>query len=216
MGTPARLGLDVHPGLVLPTLSCEPRWYALYTCANHEKSVSKQLEERSVESFLPLFESVRRWKDRRVRLHLPLFPGYVFVRMATAARFRVLQIPGVVRLVGFNGQPLPLPDEEIDRLKKGLASGMRAEPHPFLNVGRRVRLKSGPFQGKQGILLRRKGRLRLVLSIDAILRSLVIDVDAADVEAVLSKDTDHATHFDRGTVHHWNSSVPSVRTKAPH
>src|SRR5712664_2211871 len=111
-------------------------WYAAYTSANHEKRVAEQLGVRSVEHFVPLYESVRRWKDRKVRLQLPLFPGYVFVRLALHDRLRVLQVPGVARLVGFNGLPCALPDSEIEAMKTGLASGLRAEPHPFLNVGR--------------------------------------------------------------------------------
>jgi transcription antitermination factor NusG len=174
--------LDSQSGAVLSADFLESRWYAAYTCANHEKRVREQLEQRSVEAFLPVYETVRRWKDRRVRLQLPLFPGYLFVRMAVVDRLRVLQVPGVVRLVGFNGQLAALPDEEIEALKKGLAGGVRAEPHPFLTVGRRVRVKRGPFEGRQGILLRRKGKLRLVLSIELIMRSVVIDVDIADVE----------------------------------
>jgi transcription antitermination factor NusG len=163
----------------------QSRWYAAYTCANHEKSVRDQLEQRSVESFLPLYETMRRWKDRRMRLQLPLFPGYVFVRMVPVDRLRVLQVPSVVRLVGFNGHLSPLPDEEIDGLKKGLSAGVLADPHPFLTVGRRVRIKSGPLEGRQGILLRRKGSLRVVLSIDLIMRSIVVDVDVADLEPIV-------------------------------
>jgi transcription antitermination factor NusG len=102
--------------------------------------------------------------------------------MAVVDRLRVLQVPGVVRIVGFSGQLAALPDEEIEELKNGLAGGVRAEPHPYLTVGRRVRVKRGPFEGRQGILLRRKGKLRLVLSIELIMRSLVIDVDIDDVE----------------------------------
>jgi transcription antitermination factor NusG len=117
-----------------------------------------------------------------MRLQLPLFPGYLFVRMAVVDRLRVLQVPGVVRLVGFSGQLAALPDEEIEGLKNGLPGGVRAEPHPYLTAGRRVRVKRGPFEGRQGILLRRRGKLRLVLSIELIMRSLVIDVDIADVE----------------------------------
>jgi transcription antitermination factor NusG len=177
--------LDSQAGAVLPADYLEQRWYAAYTCANHEKRVRDQLEQRSVESFLPVYETVRRWKDRRMRLQLPLFPGYVFVRMAAADRLRVLQVPSVVRLVGFNGQLSALPDDEIDSLKQGLARGVHAEPHRFLTVGRRVRVKRGPFEGREGILLRRKGKLRLVLSVELIMRSLVIDVDIADVEAVI-------------------------------
>jgi transcription antitermination factor NusG len=174
--------LEPQERAVLPADNLELRWYAAYTCANHEKRVREQLEQRHVESFLPVYETIRRWKDRRMRLQLPLFPGYVFVRMAVLDRLCVLQVPGVVRLVEFNGKLSALPDEEIEALKEGLAGGVRAEPHLFLTVGRRVRVKRGPFEGRQGILLRRKGKLRLVLSIELIMRSVVIDVDTADVE----------------------------------
>jgi Transcription termination factor nusG len=66
--------------VAMPALLLEPHWYAAYTCANHEKRVAAELGVREVEHFLPLYSSIRRWKDRRVTLNLPLFPGYVFVR----------------------------------------------------------------------------------------------------------------------------------------
>jgi transcription antitermination factor NusG len=160
----------------------EPRWYAAYTSANHEKRVAAQLGVRQVECFLPLYASVRRWKDRRVRLELPLFPGYVFVRLALPDRLRVLQVPGVARLVGFNGLPSPLPDSEIEALKAGLASGVRAEPHPYLTVGRRVRVKAGPLAGAEGVLARKKNGTRFVISLDLIMRSVTVDVDALELE----------------------------------
>src|SRR5882724_3270852 len=122
---------------ILPARYCEARWYAAYTSANHEKRVSGQLGARGVEHFLPLYASLRRWKDRRVKLELPLFPGYVFVHLALCDRLRLLQVPGVARLVGCNGAPTALPTEEIEALKRGLACGVCVEPHPFLTVGRR-------------------------------------------------------------------------------
>lgn len=161
-----------------------PRWYAAYTCANHEKRVSEQLGMRRVEHFLPLYSSVRRWKDRRVTLDLPLFPGYVFVKMALRDRLQVYQVPGVAHLVGFDGTPAALPEQEIDALRTSLVNGVRAEPHPFLRVGQRVRVKNGPLTGMEGVLLRRKGSFRLVISIELIQRSVAVDADAADVEVV--------------------------------
>src|SRR6266852_2159395 len=107
-------------GLVLPSDYLEARWYAAYTCANHEKRVREQLEQRSVEAFLPVYETLRRWKDRRMRLQMPLFPGYVFVRMALVDRLQVLQIPGVAKLVGFSGTPTALPEGEIEALRTSL------------------------------------------------------------------------------------------------
>lgn len=176
-----------HPSeeLSLAADFIEERWYAAYVCANRERRVRQQLEQRSVEAFLPVYESVRRWKDRRVRLEMPLFPGYVFVRLALRDRLRVQQVPGVTRLVGFGGIPVALPTEEIEALRRGLARGLTAEPHPFLSAGRRVKLNNGPLAGMQGILLRRKGNFRVVISIELIQRAVVVDADEADVEAVI-------------------------------
>jgi transcription termination/antitermination protein NusG len=167
--------------LHLPAGFEEPHWYAAYTCANHEKRVAAELGMREVEHFLPLYSSVRRWKDRRVQLEFPLFPGYVFVRLALRDRLRVVQIPSVVRLVGFNGLPTALPDNEMEIMRSGLSQSLRAEPHPFLTVGRRVRITGGPFAALEGILKRRKGNLRVVVSLELIQRSVVVDVDVADV-----------------------------------
>jgi len=173
--------LDPSEEAILSRDSLQLRWYAAYTCANHEKRVRDQLEQRSFESFLPVYETERHWKDRRMHLQLPLFPGYVFVRMALVDRLRVLQVPSIVRLVGFNGHLSALPDKEIEGLKKGLAGGVLAEPHPFLSVGRRVRVKAGPLEGVEGIVVRRKNRLRLVISLELIQRAAMVEIDAADL-----------------------------------
>jgi transcription antitermination factor NusG len=159
-------------------------WCAAYTWANHEKRVTEQLTQRSVEHFLPLYESVRNWKDRKVKLQLPLFPGYVFVRLALCDRLRVLQVSSVVRLVGFNGHPAVLPDKEMDALRTSIVANLRAEPHPYLTAGQRVRVKSGPLAGVEGILIRKKNALRIVLSLDFILRSAAVEVDAIDLERI--------------------------------
>jgi transcription antitermination factor NusG len=165
----------------LPANYLEPRWYAAYTCANHEKRIAKQLEERGIEHFLPLYETVHRWRDRRMRLKVPLFPGYVFVRLPLRERLRVLTVPSVVHLVGFGDRPMALPDAELESLRNGLNRELRAQPHPYLKAGRRVRVRSGPLAGLEGILLRRKGNFRVVLSIDLIMRSIAVDADIADV-----------------------------------
>jgi transcription antitermination factor NusG len=146
------------------------------------KRVAKQIEQRRMSCFLPLYRSVRRWKDRRKILELALFPGYVFVHMSLSSKVNVLEVPGVVRLLSFNGQPATLPAEEIEALRNRLSSSASIEPHPYLRAGRRVRVNSGPFQGMEGIILRRKDRCRLIFSIDLIQRSLSIEVDEADLE----------------------------------
>lgn len=160
----------------------EPWWYAAYTCANHEKRVAAELGARDIENFLPLYSSIRRWKDRRVQLELPLFPGYVFVRLALCDRLRVAQIPSVVRLVGFGGLPAALPDAEMEILRSGLSQSLRAQPHPFLKVGRRVRITGGPFAGLEGVVKRGKSNLRVVVSLELIQRSVAVEVESADVQ----------------------------------
>lgn len=159
-------------------------WYAAYTWMHHEKRVAQQLAERRVDCFLPLYRSVRRWKDRRKELELALFPGYVFVRIALRDRLQILQLPSVVRLVGSRGQPAPLPENEMEALRQGLTNQIYGEPHPYLKVGRRVRIVHGPLAGTEGILVRKKDWLRVVLSVDLIMRSVAIEVDAADLELV--------------------------------
>ncbi len=153
---------------ILPAEYVRPRWYAVQTFANHEKRVLQQLDQRTVEAYLPLYESVRRWKDRRVRLDLPLFPGYVFVHLALRDRLRVLQTP--------------LPDQEIEALRQGLTHEMRIEPHPYLKLGNRVRVKIGPLQGLEGILVRKKNRTRFVISLDLIMRSVAVEIDISDLD----------------------------------
>lgn len=166
-----------HPGEQAP-----PYWYALYTAPRHEKSLVRDIERRGISCFVPLYRSVRRWKDRRRELDLVLFPGYVFVQIEPQNRLRILQIPGAVRLVSFNGQPTALPEEEIERLRNRLSGCHGVEPHPYLRVGRRVRVRSGPLQGLEGIIRRKKDRCRIIFSIDLIMRSVAVEVDEADVE----------------------------------
>jgi transcription antitermination factor NusG len=169
----------------IPMSACdfgESRWFAAYTSPRHEKHVSQQMERRGIQNFLPLYRSIRRWKDRRKELELPIFPGYLFVRMALRDRLNVLQVPGVVHLVSFQGRPTPLPDSEIEILQRQLSQSGKLQPHPFLTVGRRVRVTSGPMVGMEGILARKKDKLRVVLSIELIQRAVAVEVDLTDIE----------------------------------
>lgn len=155
----------------------QPRWYAAYLSPHRERRVADHLSGRSVEHFLPLHQSVRRWKDRRKLVQLPLFPGYIFVRIDLRDRLQVLEVPGVVRLIGFNHLPAALPDDEISAFRTGLAQALQVQPHRYLRVGRKVRIASGPFAGLDGILIRQKGAVRVVLSIELIQRSVLVHID---------------------------------------
>jgi len=184
---------DSSPQTLTPPLAvpAHPSWYVAYTCANHEKRVAEQFERRRIEHLLPLYKALRQWRDRRVYLQYPLFPGYIFVRLALRDKLWVLQTAGVVRLVGVGGNPIPINDEEIVVLRRALVDTKRVEPHPYLTVGRRVRVTAGPLVGYEGIMVRRKSRLRVVLSIAAIERSIVVDMDAASVQPIVSASLGH-------------------------
>jgi transcription antitermination factor NusG len=179
-----RRGLSPDEGMVQEVRGAPAQWYAAYTRSRHEKVVAEALQQRTVEHFLPLYETIRKWKNGRFKVQLPLFPGYLFVHIDLRDRLRVLQVPGVVRLVGFNGVPASLPQVELEIIRSALSKGVEVEPHPYLRVGQRVRIISGPMEGLQGILLRRRGRPRVVVSVDLIMRSVALDIDAAQIEPV--------------------------------
>ena len=171
--------------LVLPNVAGEDaRWYAVYTNSRHEKCVAKHFDQRHIESFLPLYQKLHHWtKHNNVRLDLPLFPNYVFVHIAPPQRTSVLAVQGVLGMVGRGHIASALPDAEIESLRTGLQL-RRFEPHPYLVAGERVRIKAGAMEGMEGILLRKKNGLRVVLTLDLIERSVAVEVDAQDVEPV--------------------------------
>ena len=153
----------------------------VYTLPRHEKSIADRLTHQNVETYLPLYSSVRKWNRRSVEVELPLFPGYVFVKIVITDRVRVLAHPGVIRLVGFNGNAIAMPDGEVERLRSFLAV-WKAEPYPFLTVGKQVRIKSGPFASLEGRIIRRKGKMRLIVSLELIQRAILLEMDAAEAQ----------------------------------
>ena len=164
----------------------EPRWYAAYTYSRHEKRVAEHLQRIGVESYLALYTATRQWNQRRAQVELPLFPGYVFVRIPLAERVRVLSAPGVAYLVGTGGQPVPLADDEIEPLRSCLSQKLRAEPVAYLSAGSRVRVVAGPLSGLEGVIVRRDGGTRFVVSIDLIMRAIAINIEGFDLELVES------------------------------
>jgi transcription antitermination factor NusG len=170
-----------------------PQWFAASTTPRHEKRVFELLVERQVEAFLPRYRKAAQWKKSRpVLLELPLFPTYVFVRITRQARSAVLSLPGVHSIIGSSKDPWPIPDCEIEALRSGLQT-QKVEPHPYLKEGERVRVKSGLMAGVEGILVRKKSELRMVLTLDAIMRSVAVEVDADDLELIAKHGENPAT-----------------------
>lgn len=170
----------------VPLAATEPeRWYALHTRPRHEKMVVQRLNDRGVETFLPIVSEVHSWSDRKKRVQMPLFSCYTFAKFVSnrADRLRVLRVDGVLGLVGSGNEGTPIPDEQIDAVRMLLSGGCECSVYPFLKIGQRVRIRSGSLNGLEGILLSRNGNQTLVISVDAIQRSLAVRVEGYQVES---------------------------------
>jgi transcription antitermination factor NusG len=159
----------------------QSRWYVLFVRSNQEKRVADRLSGRAIEHFLPCYTSMRRWKDRRVELEMPLFPGYVFVRLPFLERTKVLTLPNVVSLVGTRNAPSVVSEDEIAFIRKGTEHG-GAEPHDCLEAGQRVVITAGAMAGMEGLLLRRQNKTRLIVVVQSISRAFSVEVEAACVK----------------------------------
>jgi len=165
-------------------------WYAVYTKFQHEKSAARLLANKDLEVFLPLYHTVHRWKDRNQALVLPLFPCYLFVRMALERKLEALRTAGVRWLVENAGRACPVPDVEIESVRKVCSSRSRVQPHPFLKQGVPVRVRSGPLAGTQGILLRTMNRCRVLITVELLQKSVAVEVELWNVEVLTPKSTE--------------------------
>lgn len=159
-------------------------WLAAYTRSRHEHRVAQQLRQKNLEILLPTYERLTRWSDRVKRSPAPLFPGYVFVHISDRERVPVLQTLGVVNLVSSAGRASVLQDEEVERLRACCLRSHDIEPHPYLKIGQRVRVKHGPFAGWEGTLLEKCNARRLIVSVDQIMKSVAINLHGANVETI--------------------------------
>jgi transcription antitermination factor NusG len=157
-------------------------WFALYTRTHHEKRVVEHLKQRGIENYLPLYKAVHTWTHyRKVTLDLPLFPNYLFVHIAPQERVRTLEAPGALSFAGNASAPAPLPESEIESLRSALQL-RKFEPHRYLTAGTRAHIVAGPLAGMEGIVVRTKSSLRVVLTVDLILQSVAVEVDASELE----------------------------------
>lgn len=162
------------------------RWYAVYTVVRHEKAADNVLKEKLIDTFLPIREVISQWKDRKKRVLLPLFPGYLFVKTTLDEKLNILNSPGVVRILGISGTPSPIPDDQIESVRKLLESKVLFDPHPYLRGGKRVIVTHGPLQGIVGRIIERRGLNKLILSVDLIKRAVSVEVDIEIVDLIES------------------------------
>lgn len=160
----------------------QPCWYALHTRSRHEKVARDQLTAKGITNLLPTWRKRSVWKDRVKMIEEPLFRGYMFGYFALKDKLDVLQSVGIVRIVSFNGMPVPVPEEQIQAVQTMVEQRLAYDPHPFLTEGMRVRVKHGVLAGAEGILVTKKHHHRLVISVDLIQQSVAVDIDSAEIE----------------------------------
>ncbi len=175
--------MAIPPGIAE---ACSARsWFAVYTTCRHEKKVAQHLTLREIEHYLPLYRSERKWRDgSRMTVDLPLFPCYLFVRIGRTERVSVLEVPGALTMVdGAGGAPAQVPDGAVDALRKGLME-REVEPYQLLTVGQMARIRAGAFAGMEGVVVRRRNGLRVVLTLKQIMQSIAVEVNEADLEPI--------------------------------
>lgn len=168
-------------------------WCAIYTRHQHEKTIAQILSAKGLEVFLPLYHATRIWRDRTIHLQLPLFPCYLFLRGMKEQWLEVVTTRGIVSVLGINGKPATIAESEIESVRRLVEQGNRVEPHPFLRCGDRVRVITGPLQGLEGTLIRKKNFCRLVLSIEILERSAAVEVDVSAVERIGTRNPSPGT-----------------------
>jgi transcription antitermination factor NusG len=170
-----------NPGNLKPVAGRLP-WFALHVRTRHEAGVAAHLQGMGYEDFLPLYKTRTRWSDRTKEIETPLFPGYLFCRFDPQNRLPILKTPGVIQVVGYSRQPIPVEETEIEAIQALVASGIPSQPWPYLEIGEKVRIESGPLRGREGVLVEFKGTRRIVLSVALLQRSVAVEIDGALVK----------------------------------
>lgn len=159
-------------------------WFALRVRSRFDKVVTESLHSRGYESFAALHRVRRYWANRYRQVELPLFPGYVFCSFDPQDRLPVLSCPGVVHLVGFGDRPTPVDESEIEAVRTAILSDLHVEPCAFIAAGQRMRVERGSLAGVEGLVVRVKSQLRLVISITLLQRSVAVELDTDRVSVV--------------------------------
>jgi len=184
--TVMRLNASSFPDPAQENAPLRPQWYALYTRSRFEKKLLCELTLRQVDVFLPMREILSRWKDRKKKIWVPLFPGYIFVNHVDTPenRYRVLNVPGAVNFVDVCGRPDPVPEEQIMAVRRFLETSLTVDPYPYVRVGTRVEVISGPLAGVRGMLIEKRGKFRFVLQVDLIRQAISVEIDASDIRPI--------------------------------
>ena len=177
--------MTAAPNLSLSLNIQAARWYSIQTRYRFERKVNAQLQQKGLQTFLPLLQEFHHWSDRRQPVYIPLFSGYTFARfeLSAALRIELLHTKGIIGLISFRGVPVPIPPKQIEDLQKLLSQKVPCSLHPFLRVGQRVRIRGGCLDGLEGILEQR-GEKNLVISLESIQRAVAITIEGYELEMI--------------------------------
>lgn len=171
--------------MISQIVEAPPSWFALYTKSRHEKLVDRELQKKGLETFLPLRKVTRDWSDRKKIIEEPLFKGYLFVHMPLKERFTVLNTVGAVRFIGKSaGEPVAVPEKELLTVRQFIEQEIQIDPFPYLKEGDKVYVRSGPFKGAEGFIVRKDRHCRLVISLDMLMQSVSVVIDEACIEPI--------------------------------
>jgi transcription antitermination factor NusG len=182
------------------SVSSTARWYALTVRHQHERQTALALGWKGLETLVPCYPASHRWSDRIKEVEIPLFAGYMFCRFELREKIRVLNTPGVARIVAFSGAPAPLPDEEIAGIQAAVQSRLPLWPWQYLHAGDQVRIERGPLRGVQGFLLREPEGLRLVIGVELLRRAVAVELDPAVVAPVRMPESQEARHAETSPI----------------
>jgi transcription antitermination factor NusG len=171
-------GLTCRPPALAASAESSSSWYALRIRSKFEKLACAALRAKGFEEFLPLYKSRRQWSDRVKEVESPLFPGYLFCKIALQDGIGpILTTPGFISIVGIGNAPVAVPNEEITSIRLALQSGLPLERLPLVSVGSRVLIERGPLAGIEGIALTVHKKFTLIVSITLLQRSLAVEID---------------------------------------
>jgi transcription antitermination factor NusG len=168
--------------LVIPRGNMQNCWFALHTRHQHESKVTQILRNKGFDTFLPMYQTVKRWSDRQKTVSLPLFPGYVFISQMEERKYEVLNTHGVAAIVSVAGTPASISNQEIENIRRAVNTSTNVEPHPFLQIGDVISVRSGPLAGTTGFLVRKKDSFRLVICVEILGRAASVEIDAVDLD----------------------------------
>jgi len=160
-------------------------WYVIYVRSRHEKNVHSALLDKGIDASLPMRTVVRKWSDRKKKVKLPLFRGYVFVNIDLKIdNLNVLQTPGVVKFIGIRKEPSRIPDEQIHWMHMMVAESATVQTEKEIPVGQRVHVMAGPFKGTEGVVKRVGGKSRLVVLIESIMQAVSVEIKPEYIEKI--------------------------------